>query len=120
MKLLTRRGVLVEERGQTYIADNEGDSDEARTLRPLQAAACTYRIAFGLRAAHKALTVQGIVPRRWTSSTRCAPACRVSACTPRCAAGRMTARRWSNCAATSPDRPWPMTVCNATPLAHSF
>lgn len=38
MKLLTRRGVLVEEEGSTYIADNDGDSDEARVLRPLQAA----------------------------------------------------------------------------------
>ena len=60
MGLLTRRGVLVEEEGSTYMADNDGDSDEARTLRPLQAAAgrcrplqaaaCTYRIAFGPRA----------------------------------------------------------------------
>ena len=63
MKLLTRRGVLVEEEGSTYIADNGGDSDEARTLRPLQAAACTYRIAFGPRAAQKVLTVQGAMPR---------------------------------------------------------
>ena len=39
MKLLIRRGVLVEEEGSTYMADNDGDSDEARTLRPLQAAA---------------------------------------------------------------------------------
>jgi hypothetical protein len=39
MKLLTRRGLLVEEEGSTYLADNDGDSDEARTLRPLQAAA---------------------------------------------------------------------------------
>ena len=39
MKLLTRRGVLVEEEGSTYMADNDGDSDEARVLRPLQAAA---------------------------------------------------------------------------------
>ena len=50
MKLLTRRGVLIEEQGQTYMVDDDGDSDEARTLRPLQAAACTYRIAFGPRA----------------------------------------------------------------------
>ncbi len=50
MKLLTRPGVLVEEKGSTYGADSDGDSDEARTLRPLQAAACTYRIAFGPRA----------------------------------------------------------------------
>ena len=40
MKPLTRRGVLVEEEeGSTCIADNDGDSDEARTLRRLQAAA---------------------------------------------------------------------------------
>ena len=64
MGLLTRRGVLVEEEeGSTYIADNDGDSDEARTLRPLQAAACTYRIAFGPRAGQKVLTVQGAMPR---------------------------------------------------------
>ena len=40
-KLLTRRGVLIEEQGQTTMADNDNDSDSdaARTLRPLQAAA---------------------------------------------------------------------------------
>ena len=32
MKLLTRRGVLVEEEGSTYMADNDGDSDEVRAL----------------------------------------------------------------------------------------
>ena len=63
MKLLTRRGVLIEEQGQTCMADNDGDSDEARALRPLQAAACTYRIAFGPRAGQKVLTVQGTMPR---------------------------------------------------------
>ena len=31
MKLLTRRGVLVEEEGSTYVADNDAESDEART-----------------------------------------------------------------------------------------
>ena len=62
MKLLTRRGVLVEEQGSTYVADNDGDSDNARTLRPLQAAACTYRIAFGPRAGQKVLTLQGAMP----------------------------------------------------------
>ncbi len=64
MKLLTRRGVLVEEEGSTYIADNDGDSDGARTLRPLQTAACTYRIAFGPRAGQKVLTLQGAMPRQ--------------------------------------------------------
>jgi hypothetical protein len=55
--------VLVEEEGSTYMADNDGDSDEARALRPLQAAACTYRIASGPRAGQKVLTVQGAMPR---------------------------------------------------------
>ena len=39
MELLTRRRELVEEEGSTYVAYNDGDSDEARVLRPLQAAA---------------------------------------------------------------------------------
>ena len=50
MKLLTRRGVLVEEEGSSYLADGDAESDDARALRPLQAVACTYRIAFGPRA----------------------------------------------------------------------
>ena len=63
LKLLTRRGALVEEQGSTYMADHDADSDDARTLRPLQAAACTYRIAFGPRAGQKVLTLQGAMPR---------------------------------------------------------
>ena len=63
MKLLTRKGVLVEEQGSNYVADSDGDSDEARVLRPLQAAACAYRIAFGPRAGPTVLTVQGAIPR---------------------------------------------------------
>jgi hypothetical protein len=59
MKLLTRRGVLVEEMGQTYLAEPDAEGDEARTLRPLHAAAITYRIAFGPRAGHKVLTLRG-------------------------------------------------------------
>ena len=46
-----------------YLADGDADSDDARTLRPLQAAACTYRIAFGPRAGQKVFTVQGAMPR---------------------------------------------------------
>ena len=44
------------------MADHDSDSDEAGALRPLQAAACTYRIAFGPRAGSKVPTVQGVVP----------------------------------------------------------
>jgi hypothetical protein len=63
MKMLTHRGVLIEEMGQTYMADPDVDRDEARALRPLQAAAVTYRIAFGPRAGQKMLTLRGAVPR---------------------------------------------------------
>lgn len=57
-------GVLIEEHGQTCIADHDGDSDAARALRPLQAAACTSRIAFGPRSSHRVLTLQGAMPRQ--------------------------------------------------------
>ena len=50
-------------RQQTYLAEPDADGDEARTLRPLQAAAVTYRIAFGPRAGHKVLTLRGAMPR---------------------------------------------------------
>ena len=63
MKLLTRRGVLVEEEGSSYLADGDADSDDARSLRPFQAAACTYRVAFGPRAGQKVFTLQGDIPR---------------------------------------------------------
>jgi hypothetical protein len=54
---------LVEEQGETYLADDASDdSDEARALRRLQAAACTYRIAYGPRAGQKVLTLQGAKP----------------------------------------------------------
>ena len=67
MKMLTRRGVLIEEMGQTYLAKSDADGDEARTLRPLQAAAITYRIAFGPRAGQKVLTLRGAMPREGTA-----------------------------------------------------
>ena len=64
MKLLTGKGYLIEEQGMTYIA--ETDSDTA--LRPLQAAACTYRIALGPRAGQKVLSLQ-TVPSQAASPT---------------------------------------------------
>jgi hypothetical protein len=67
MKMLTRRGVLVEDTGQTYLAEPDGDGEQARTLRPLQAAAVTYRIAFGPRAGQKVLTLMGAMPREATA-----------------------------------------------------
>ena len=41
VKLLTRTGYLIEEQGMRYLAEAESD----RALTPLQAAACSYRIA---------------------------------------------------------------------------
>jgi hypothetical protein len=35
MKQLVRRGILVADQGETYLADKGDDSEEARTLRPL-------------------------------------------------------------------------------------
>jgi hypothetical protein len=64
MKLLTRRGVLVEDMGQAYLAEPDADGDEARKLRRLQAAAITYRIAFGPRAGQKMPTLRGAMPWR--------------------------------------------------------
>jgi hypothetical protein len=85
MKLLTRRGVLVREQGQTYMTDDSSDSDEACVLRPLQAAACTYRIAFGPGAGQKALTARGAMPRDADfKQTLCATST-ASACTTPCA-----------------------------------
>ncbi|MDP3821499.1 MAG: hypothetical protein Q8R33_08495 [Burkholderiales bacterium] len=45
------------------MADSDSDSDEARALRPVQAAASTYRIAFGPRAGQKVPTAQDAMPR---------------------------------------------------------
>jgi hypothetical protein len=63
MKILTRRGVLVEDIGQSYLAEPDADGEESRTLRPLQAAAIAYCIAFGPCAGQKALTLRGATPR---------------------------------------------------------
>lgn len=45
------------------MADNGGDSGEARVLRPLHAAAYASRIAFGPRAGQKVLTMQGAMSK---------------------------------------------------------
>jgi hypothetical protein len=67
MKMLTRRGVLVEDMGRTYLAESDAGGEGARTLRPLQAAAVTYRIAFGPRAGQKVLSLRGAMPREGTA-----------------------------------------------------
>jgi Putative transposase len=64
MKFLTRKGFLIEDQGTTYLADTDRDT----ALGPLQAAACTYRIAFGPRAGQKVLSLQ-TVPSQAAPST---------------------------------------------------
>ena len=49
------------------LTEADADGEEARTLRPLQAAAVTYRIAFGSRAGQKVLTLRGAMPREVTA-----------------------------------------------------
>ena len=64
MKMLTRKGVQIEEMGQTYLAEPDDDGEEARTLRSLrslQAAAIPYRIAFGSRKAVIKIVVTGLL-----------------------------------------------------------
>lgn len=53
--------------GQTCLAEADADRDEARTLRPLQAAAITYCIAFGPRGGQNMSTLRGSVPRGATA-----------------------------------------------------
>ena len=128
MKMLTRRGVLVKEQGATYLAHGDADSDDARALRPLHAAAwpCRPRRASGpaprqAQPVHRTVCVRARpielpsdraqdrrcsrckAPCRETprSPRRCVPASRVSAFTPPCAAMPTSASGSSNCAATS-------------------
>ena len=111
MKLLTRRGVLVEDMGQAYLAEPDADGDEARTLRPLQATAVTYRIAFGPRGGQKVLTLRGAIPREGQYGSRCAPTSMASVCTPRYVCKHTSASGRSSCAATSRGRRFPTSGC---------
>ena len=53
MKSLTRRGYLIEEQGMVYLAGTEAHT----VMVPLQSAACNYRVAFGLWAGQKVLSL---------------------------------------------------------------
>ena len=70
MTLLTRCGVLLEDDRQSCLAESDTDAEEARTLRPLQAGAMAYRIAFGPRAGCEVLTLRGAMPREAAARQR--------------------------------------------------
>ncbi|MEZ5659388.1 MAG: transposase [Burkholderiaceae bacterium] len=53
LRMLTRRGVLEQEAGQTWLSDTDSAANEGSAMWPLQAAAVTYRIAFGPRAGQR-------------------------------------------------------------------
>jgi hypothetical protein len=61
LKMLVRRGALMQDQDQVYLAEG-GKREEDAALLPLQQAACTYRIAWGPRAGQKVLTLQGANP----------------------------------------------------------
>ena len=71
MKLLTRKGYLIEEQGMTYLAAIDAD----KPLASLQAAAWTYRIAFGPRAGQKVLSLRTAASARssWPSCVKRSP-----------------------------------------------
>ena len=110
---------LVEAQGSTYPTDSDGDGDgdseEARTLRPLQPAACTYRIAFGPRAGQKVFTVKGAMPRD--------PAFAAELCADVQGFSLHAGARWGagdrraleQLCRSSSGRPWPTNACSATP-----
>jgi hypothetical protein len=98
--------------GQTYLAKPYADGDEARTLRPLQAAAVTNRIAFGPRAGHKVLTLRGAMPREAAPQQ---PLCADIDGLRLHAAMRTTASGWNRCGATSPARRCRTSGCSTTP-----
>jgi hypothetical protein len=58
-KPLTRRGVLLKDIAQTCVAKPDADGNKVRTLRALQAAAVTYRVAFGPHAGQKVPALRG-------------------------------------------------------------
>jgi len=81
-------------------ADVPTDDEEARALRPLQAAAITYRISFGPRAGQRLLTLRGAMAREDLARSRCAPTSTGSACARRRGSMPTIASGWNSCAAT--------------------
>ncbi len=59
MRMLARKGYLIEEQGMAYLADIGTDNP----LKPLQGASCTYRIALGPRAGQKVLSLRTVASR---------------------------------------------------------
>ncbi len=67
LKLLTRRGYLVEDQGQTYL---EGEGEES-ALSNLQAAATSYRIGLGPRRGKKVYALKTVEAEEGEGSERC-------------------------------------------------
>jgi hypothetical protein len=59
MKMLARKGYLAEVEDITFLADIDAD----KPLASLQAASCTYRIAFGPHGGQKVLSLRTVASR---------------------------------------------------------
>lgn len=68
MRLLTRRGYLIEEQGQTWL----GEENEEGAMTNLQAAATSYRIGLGPRRGKKVPTLRTLEAESGGLSTHCA------------------------------------------------
>ena len=117
MKLLNRRGVLVQEQ------EGPPTWPTAMPTRPRRERSGCYRrlrvpIALPSARAPDRRCSRCKAPCHETprSHNRCVPTIRASACTRPCAARPTSASGWSNCAAPSRERRWPMSACNATRL----
>ncbi len=115
MRLLTRKGYLVEEQGMTYLADHDPES----ALAPLQAAACTYRIALGPRAGQKVLTLQTLPSQTARPSQQRCVNEQGLACMLTCDSPSISATSWNIYAATSPGPLLPTSDSNAITTAKS-
>jgi len=67
LRLLTRRGYLIEDQGQTYL---EGEGEES-ALSNLQPAATSYRISLGPRRGKKVYTLKTVEAEEGSGSERC-------------------------------------------------
>jgi len=95
MKVLTRRGALIEEMGQTYLAEPDADSEEARTLRPLRRRLSPSASSSGRAPGEAADSAGRDAAGGYGSATLCADITG-SACTPRCRSKYTTASGWNS------------------------
>src|SRR5215467_4283981 len=106
MHQLTRLGALIEEPERTYLAETDTDG----TLRALQAASCTYRIALGPRAGQKVRACKACRARPGPPLQSCVSTRTALASMQRCAGAPISVWNSSSSVAISLGRPGPVIV----------